>query len=237
MKLRLAYLYPAEMNIYGDRGNVITLVQRLRWRGIELVVDAVNIGYDYDFTKADIVFGGGGQDKGQEIVAQDLVGRRDGLVAAANAGTPMLVVCGLYQLFGRRFITTSDQELPGIGIFAAETIAGAERLIGNITVHSQFGQLVGFENHSGQTHLDASQPALGKVERGHGNTTGSGHEGAIAGNTIGTYLHGPILPKNPVLADYLITKALEKRGDTAALKPLDDGLEQQAARYAAGLEA
>lgn len=232
MKLRIAYLYPAEMNIYGDRGNIITLVQRLKWRGIEVQLDQINLGNDYDFSQADIIFGGGGQDKGQELVACDLLGRCESILAAAQAGTPMLVVCGLYQLFGRRFITAEGTELAGIGLFGAETNAGHERLIGNIVVRSRFGRLVGFENHSGQTTLDGDQAALGTVEKGSGNNTRSGHEGAILHNVVGTYLHGPILPKNPALADFLITAALKKRGVGTELKPLDDTLEHQAAVWA-----
>lgn len=232
--LKLAYLYPAEMNIYGDRGNVIALQQRCRWRGINLQVEEVHLGHSYDFTQADLVFGGGGQDKGQEPVAMDLQRHSTSLKAAAEAGVPMLLVCGLYQLFGRRFVTAESKELPGIGLFAAETQAGQQRLIGNIIVESEFGQLVGFENHSGETKLDPGQAALGTVTKGFGNDAATKREGAITHNVIGTYLHGPILPKNPQLADYMITAALKhNESDDTTLKPLDDSLERLAKEQAA----
>lgn len=234
--LRIAYLYPAEMNIYGDRGNLIVIQQRCGWRGIETRIEEINIAQTYDFSQADIVFGGGGQDKGQELVAADLRRHQNSLVAAAEAGAPMLLVCGLYQLFGRRFVTAEGKTLTGIGVLAAETVAGPERLIGNMVVNSPFGQLVGFENHSGQTILDDNQSALGTVITGHGNDTSSGKEGAIRHNVIGTYLHGPILPKNPALADFLIETALKRRGSSGVLKPLDDGLELQAAKQATKLK-
>jgi len=233
--LRIAYLYPAEMNIYGDRGNVIVLEQRCRWRGIRTQIDEIHLGQDYDFAKADIVFGGGGQDMGQELVANDLMKRRRGLVAAAEDGLPMLLICGLYQLFGRRFVTAEGRELPGIGLFGAETVAGSTRMIGNIVTDTPFGRLVGFENHSGQTRLDETQAALGTIVLGAGNDGTSGKEGALRHNAIGTYLHGPILPKNPNLADFLIETALRRRSPNCELRGLDDTLEHQAADLAAKL--
>lgn len=233
--LRIAHLYPAEMNIYGDQGNIIALVQRCLWRGIHVSVDSVNIGDKYDFGRADIIFGGGGQDKGQELVARDLLARQAKLEQAVAAGTPTLLICGLYQLFGRRFTTAVGEVLPGLGILGLETTGESQRMIGNVIIRTRFGQLVGFENHSGQTKLDDGQEPFGQVLQGSGNDASSGQEGAVLSNLIGTYLHGPILPKNPKLADFLIAKALENRGEAADLQPLDDTLEQQAASAAAKL--
>lgn len=231
--IRIAHLYPREMNIYGDMGNIITLVKRLEWRGYKAEVVPVEAGEPFDFATADIVFGGGGQDSGQLVVGADLLTRGQALREAAAAGMPMLVICGLYQLFGREFITGTGTVIPGIGVFAAVTRAGTTRMIGNIVIQSEFGRLVGFENHSGETILDADQPALGKVEKGYGNNTKAKAEGAISREVIGTYLHGPVLPKNPELADHLILTALKRRYGVEALAPLDDTLEHAAAAVAA----
>ena len=231
-KLVIVHLYPREMNIYGDAGNVLTLVKRLQWRGYEAEVRAVEIGEPFDFSQADIVFGGGGQDRGQLIVGPDLVRRGEALRTAAADGLPMLLVCGLYQLFGRGFTTADGQELPGIAIFHATTHGGEERLIGNIVLESDYGRLVGFENHSGQTILEPGQTPLGRVTKGYGNDAGSRHEGAVINNAIGTYLHGPILPKNPALADHLLLTALKRRHGITELTLLDDRREQAAAHTA-----
>ncbi len=231
--IKIAHLYPREMNIYGDMGNIITLVKRLEWRGYKAEVLPVEAGEPFDFTQVDMVFGGGGQDSGQLVVGADLVTRGQVLREAAAAGMPMLVICGLYQLFGREFVTGSGTTIPGIGIFAAVTKAGQVRMIGNIVVRSEYGRLVGFENHSGQTILDRDQPALGKVEKGCGNDPRSGAEGAVSHAVIGTYLHGPVLPKNPALADFLILTALKRRYGVTELEPLDDTLELAAAAVAA----
>lgn len=232
-QLVIAHLYPDEMNIYGDTGNILTVVKRLEWRGIGARVDRIAVDQHYDFKRADLVFGGGGQDRGQTIVATDLQKRGDDLRAAAESGIPMLLVCGLYQLFGQRFVTADGTVIPGIGVFGAETIAGPERLIGNVVIKSAFGRLVGFENHSGQTRLLEGQPALGHVIKGFGNDSTSQQEGAQIHNVFGTYLHGPILPKNPILADQLIKLALGRRYPKLSLDPLDDTLETAAAATAA----
>lgn len=229
----IAHLYPREMNIYGDMGNVITLVKRLEWRGFQADVRAVEPGRPFDFGSADLVFGGGGQDSGQLVVGDDLLKRASELQAAAKDGVPMLVICGLYQLFGRGFTTLEGQEIPGIGIIRARTVGSGVRMIGNVTVESAFGKLVGFENHSGQTVLEPGQDALGQVTKGYGNNPESGLEGAVSGNVIGTYMHGPVLPKNPRLADHLLGAVLKRRG-VHELVPLDDGLEVKAAKVAAG---
>lgn len=230
----IAHLYPREMNIYGDHGNVIALRKRLEWRGFEVVVRPVDVGVPFDVDEADIVFGGGGQDSGQLVIGEDLAARGEDLRRAAAGGTPMLVICGTYQLFGRGFTTLDGLEIPGIGVLGAQTVASTVRMIGNIVLDSPFGRLVGFENHSGQTVLDASQRPLGTVTKGYGNTPDGGYEGVISNNVIGTYLHGPVLPKNPRLADHLVLAALNRRHGVSDLAPLDDSLEMQAAEVAAG---
>lgn len=231
--LTIVHLYPEEMNIYGDRGNVVALQQRLAWRGIEHNVVQVAVGQDYDFEKADIIFSGGGQDKGQLIVADDLASKADSLRAAAASGVVMLTVCGMYQLFGHGFQPNDGDRIPGVGIFDTETVASPTRMIGNVVVDTDWGLLVGFENHSGATTLGINQLPLGMIRQGSGNNGESNEEGAITQNVYGTYLHGSLLPKNPVFADHLLLTAARRRfGDDYELAPLDDTLEQQAARTA-----
>ena len=232
--LVIAHLYPWEMNIYGDTGNVIALRRRLEWRGLQAVVDLVPAGAPYDLAGADLVFAGGGQDRSQLDVAGDLQDRAGAVHDAVAAGVVFLLVCGTYQLFGRRFLTHDGVEIPGIGVFAMETVAGARRMIGNVVVDSPWGRLVGFENHSGRTLLDPGQEALGMVVKGHGNDGESGREGAVTGNCFGTYLHGSLLPKNPRFADELLLRALRRRhGADVTLPALDDSLEEAAAAAAA----
>jgi CobQ-like glutamine amidotransferase family enzyme len=232
--LVIAHLYPYEMNIYGDTGNVIALRRRLEWRGLRARVDPVPVGAAYDFTGADLVFGGGGQDRSQLQVADDLQRRAAVIREAVSAGTVFLTICGTYQLFGRRFLTLDDREIPGIGVFAMETVGGRKRMIGNIVVATQWGDLVGFENHSGRTLLDPGQAALGRVKKGYGNDETRREEGAVTATCFGTYLHGSLLPKNPAFADELLRRALSRRrGQDVVLEPLDDRLEQLAARAAA----
>lgn len=224
----IGHLYPREMNIYGDMGNIITLVRRLEWRGYRPIVRSVEIGAEVDFSEFDIIFGGGGQDSGQLVVGEDLQRHGDSLRAMAADGMPMLLICGLYQLFGREFLTSESGKIPGIDVFHATTKAGNVRMIGNIVMDSRFGRLVGFENHSGQTYLDEGQDSLGTVVKGSGNAPKSGIEGAITNWAIGTYLHGPLLPKNPMLADALLGEAIRRKFGDAQLAPLDDELAQKA---------
>lgn len=231
--VRVAHLYPREMNIYGDMGNIITLKRRLEWRGYRVVVDSIEVGAEYDFARADVVFGGGGQDSGQLVVGRDLLRHGAELRQLADEGLPMLVICGLYQLFGKEFVTNEHGTIEGIGVFDARTKAGKVRMIGNVVAESAFGRLVGFENHSGQTTLAPGQPALGRVTKGYGNAPKGGEEGAVRGAAIGTYLHGPLLPKNPALADEILLRALTRRYGVTQLEPLDDGMELAAARVAA----
>ena len=230
----IAHLFPRRMNIYGDTGNVITLSRRLEWRSIPHRVDLVPVGADYDLLNADVVVGGGGEDTSQIEVARDVVERSENLHAAVDAGVAFLVVCGTYQLFGRRFIAADGSELPGIGVFDAETVSGEGRMIGNVIVESDFGRLVGFENHGGRTMLRAGQAALGKIVKGNGNNDTTDEEGAVTNNCFGTYLHGSVLPKNPRFADELLTRGMARRHGQVTLEPLDDVVEMAAAHSAAG---
>ena len=229
----IAHLYPREMNIYGDLGNIIALTKRLEWRGYEVEVRPVEIGKPFDFTAVDIVFGGGGQDSGQLLVGGDLIERGDELRRLASEGVPMLVICGLYQLFGRGFLTLEGQNIPGIDVFRVTTTGSSTRMIGNILIESTFGPIAGFENHSGQTQLESEQQPLGKVKRGFGNNSSSKFEGSVSQNAIGCYLHGPVLPKNPALADALILTALNRKYGITELVSLDDTVELAAAKVAA----
>ncbi len=236
-QLKIAHLYPAEMNIYGDRGNVITLTKRAQWRGIETEVIPVRVGEKMSLKDVDIIFSGGGQDKGQVAVGVDLATRSALLQQLAADGVAMLTICGTYQLFGRGFTTLEGQEIPGISLFKAYTQGSTKRMIGNIVTASPFGQLVGFENHSGQTFLEPEQAPLGQVAKGFGNNGDDGSEGAMMNNVFGTYLHGPILPKNPHLADTLLSRALARKYGDGELEPLDDDLERAASRVASSRPA
>ena len=221
--LEILYLYPNEMNIYSDTGNVLALQRRLEWRGYGVKISYHHPGETFKHTP-DIIIGGGGQDSGQLKVCEDLQHIGGSLHKLADSGVPMLVICGTYQLFGHRFVTNSGAELPGIGIFDAETIGGDKRLIGNILVETPEGIIAGYENHSGQTWLKNNQQPLGKVLAGFGNNGEDGYEGARHKNTIGSYLHGSALPKNPALADELIRQALINRSESPELTPLEDSL-------------
>jgi CobQ-like glutamine amidotransferase family enzyme len=215
-------LYPGHMNVYGDRGNMLTLRRRLEWRGYE--VDAVDHHPgDVLPDSPDIVIGGGGQDAAQALVQPDLLEHGARLREWAESGTPMLMVCGLFQLFGHHTYTVAGSALPGLGILDVTTDAGGGRLVGNtVTVSEEFGPLIGFENHAGRTRLGPGVNPLGKVPRGQGNNGTDGLEGAHYKNVIGTYLHGPVLPKNPRLADHLIQVAVDRRFGPTELAPLDD---------------
>ena len=239
--LRLVYLYSSLMNIYGDLGNVRCLVQRCRWRGIDLVVDEVGVRQPYDFARADLLFMGGAQDRQQKLVAVDLVEEKGpALRQAVEDGLPGLIVCGGYQLFGRYYRPAEGPDVPGLGVFGMHTVhpgAHAARCIGNIALRwtgnhpaNLSSTLVGFENHGGRTYLEEGTAALGRVLVGGGNNHEDGGEGAVAHNLYGTYLHGSLLPKNPHLADHLIALAVRRRhGDSAVrLAALDDELERRA---------
>lgn len=234
--ITIIQLYPKDMNLYGDWGNTLVLKKRLEWRGFRVEIIDHNPGDATDFSTGDIFVGGGGQDAGQLAIQDDLLSYGEELKNLASNGVPMLLICGMYQLFGRQFVTNDGSIIRGIGVLPVETTAGEERLIGNITLESeQFGTIVGYENHSGQTFLDDTVQPLGKVVRGAGNNTTDGTEGVRFNNVIATYLHGSLLPKNPTIADFLIAKALERRGISAEdLKPLEvDTLAQTAQQVAA----
>jgi CobQ-like glutamine amidotransferase family enzyme len=221
------------MNLYGDHGNVLTLKRRCEWRGIKANIEAYEPGDKFP-CEADLIFGGGGQDSGQSVIEDDLQKNAQALRSLVDGGTPTLVICGLYQLFGRFFKTHEGEIIPGIGILDIETIAGDKRLIGNIVCESsEFGEIVGYENHSGQTFLDKGVEPLAKVVRGAGNNGKDGTEGTRYKNTIGSYFHGPVLPKNPRLADFLIGKALDAKYGFGELEPLDDTFENMAHRSSA----
>ncbi len=209
-------LYPRDMNIYGDTGNTTVIVRRLCLYGYRPVLHLYNQGNDWP-DHADLLLGGGGQDSGQRLIQKDFARRADTLRGLAREGTPMLMVCGLYQLFGRSFTTLSGDVLPGIGVFDAATVGGTHRIIGNVTEQcADFGTIIGYENHSGKTTIDKDSVTtrpLGTVPEGEGNNASDRTEGARTANVIGTYCHGPLLPKNPRIADFLIrTAAINRYG-------------------------
>jgi CobQ-like glutamine amidotransferase family enzyme len=231
--LTLVHLYPREMNIYGDTGNVIVLRRRLEWRGLSVRVVPVNVG-DPLPSDADILLGGGGQDAAQGEIGADFVARGAQLRAMADDGVVMLTVCGSYQLLGHEFVTHEGVRIAGTGVLDVVTRGQRERLIGNNVVDTDgVGRLVGYENHSGLTELGAGVRALGTTQTGRGNNGRDRTEGAVRDNVIGTYLHGPLLAKSPQFADDLLRRALRRRGADTDLAPLDDALPEQAARVAA----
>lgn len=210
-ELTIVSLYPRDMNIYGDRGNVLALSRRAEAHGFAPRIVEVNPG-DPLPAQVDIVIGGGGQDSGQGRVARDLAARADEMRRLADDGTPMLLICGLYQLFGHRFVTHTGEELTGIGVLDVETRGGDERMIGNVVLDSdEFGEVIGYENHSGNTTLGPGSRPLGRVSQGAGNNPTDGTEGARTKHVIGSYLHGSLLPKNPALSDFLIGEAARRR--------------------------
>lgn len=235
VRLTLLHLYPDLLNIYGDRGNVLTLLRRARWRGIDLAVREASLGEAVDLGAVDLLCLGGGEDRKQALAAEDLARRGPGLRAAVGDGLAVLAICGGYQLLGAYYQPAEGERLPGVGVLDAHTLAGPRRLIGNVVLDAPgLGTLVGFENHSGQTFLGPGCRALGRVRprRGGGNNGRDGTEGAVHHHCVGTYLHGSVLPKNPALADFLLGGALRRRYGAAAagalLQPLDDTLETAA---------
>ena len=230
MDLHIAFLYPDLMNIYGDRGNIIALQRRAEWRGIRVEVHALSLGDPLDITRDDFYFFGGGQDRQQIAVSQDLQARKGAqLKEAVEGGAVVLSICGGYQLLGHFYRPHDAPDLPGIGLFDLHTVAGSRRFIGNVVVETDFaGTLVGFENHSGLTYLGPGCRPLGRSVVGFGNNGQDGMEGARYKTAYGCYLHGSLLPKNPGLADYLLTQALARRHGPVTLAPLADDLEQAA---------
>jgi CobQ-like glutamine amidotransferase family enzyme len=229
--LRLLALYPEQMNIYADRGNILFLQRRSEWRGIPFHYAAAGPGDGFDPAEHDLIYIGGGQDRDQVLVAQDMLeSKRDAIASAVDDGAALLAVCGGYQLLGHRY-QLGEQSIAGLGIADLETVRDpGPRLIGNVSIEVDLGEgprvLAGFENHGGRTHLGPSAEPLGRVLHGHGNNGRDGREGVKRLNLIGTYLHGPLLPKNAWLADRLIALAIGRRtGSEPELEPLDDQFE------------
>lgn len=226
--IKLLQLYPRDMNIYGDWGNTLVLKRRLEWHGYGVELFEYNPGDTFPMD-VDIIVGGGGQDSGQDIIQKDLLSIGPKLKELAEDNVPMLMICGLYQLFGESFKTRTGHIIDGIGLLNIETIGGNERLIGNIITTSDiFGQIIGYENHSGMTILGKDMQPFGRVVKGAGNNGQDGTEGALYKNVIGTYLHGSLLPKNPTVADWLIEKAVTRAHGAFSPQPIDDSLAQKA---------
>ncbi len=245
MRIAIGYLYPSVMSQYGDRGNVLTLCERSRRRGIEAEVVPLELGDPVDPDRVDVLLMGGGADTQQRLVAEDLVGTKgEGLRQAVEEGVALLAVCAGYQLLGHFYLAADGTRLPGVGIFDAHTVhraaeigarmesitaAGQVRAVGNVVVRREGMELVGFENHGGRTYLHPGAQPLGEVVVGRGNNGEDGTEGCVVAGAIGTYLHGPVLPKNPALADRLLASALGHRcGEVPPLHPLADAAEKAA---------
>lgn len=244
MELRICHLYPDLLNLYGDRGNLMTLAHRARWREIDVRVDEIRLGERLDPGRHDLYFIGGGEDRQQRLAASDLRELKgETLREAAEGGAVVLAVCGGYQLLGHYYRAAEGEELIGLGLLDLVTVhpgPGAKRLIGNLVIScgllasSQDGPrpggatLVGFENHGGRTHLGSGARPLGEVLAGFGNNGDDRTEGAVYRHVYGTYLHGPLLPKNPAFTDHLLAAALRHRYGDVMLRPLDDAVEHMA---------
>ncbi len=240
MTIRVGHLYPEYLNIYADRGNIAVLTRRAALRGHELVVEPIGIGEQMRPGAHDLLYIGGGQDREQALVAPDLADKGSAIREAIAGGAALLAVCGGYQLLGRGYRGRDGSLMPGVGLFSHETVAGTTRMIGDVLLECELEpgtrrRLAGFENHAGRTLLDSGAEALGRVVHGFGNDGESGLEGCRVGRAIGTYLHGPLLPRNAWLADWLLAQALaHSRSDTVpTLEPLPDELEAEAFRVAA----
>lgn len=233
-QLTICHLYPDLMNLYGDRGNLLALERRCDWHGIGVRTERVGVGQPINQDQYDLFVIGGGQDREQQAIARDLREEKGHvLVAAVEAGAALLAVCGGYQLLGRWYRPVQGETIEGVGLFDLWTEGSDRRLIGNAVADSNLDPsgsrtLVGFENHSGRTFLGPGIRPLGRVVVGHGNNAEDKSEGAVYRHAVGTYLHGSLLPKNPWLADWLITRALERRYGTIRMTPLDDSLENRA---------
>jgi CobQ-like glutamine amidotransferase family enzyme len=229
----VGWLYPDLMNIYGDRGNILTLLKRAEWRGYEARMLELGRGTTAGMDEVDVFFFGGGQDREQALVYEDLLEHKQPpLESAVHSGAVVLAVCGGYQLLGHYYRTAEGERFPGIGLIDVRTEAGKKRFIGDVVVDTDIegltpNTLVGFENHSGRTFLGPMAAPIGKVRLGFGNNGNDSTEGCVQGGVIGTYLHGSLLPKNPHLADHLIKRALSRRG-VFELSPLDDSVELSA---------
>ena len=230
MKIRVGHLYPDYLNIYADRGNIAVLAQRAARRGHELDVRAIGMGDSIPAGEIDLYYIGGGQDREQALVAHDLAQKADELREAVERDAAFLAVCGGYQLLGRFYRDVAGDELPGVGILPLHTVAGERRMIGDVLLDCTWAgeTLAGFENHAGRTVLDDGAEPLGRVVSGFGNDGASGYEGCRHRKVYGTYLHGPLLPRNPWFADRVLADALAHAGAQEALEPLPDELELEA---------
>jgi lipid II isoglutaminyl synthase (glutamine-hydrolysing) len=236
VNVRVGHLYPDYLNIYADRGNIAVLARRAERHGHRLEVSAIGMGDPVRPGEHDLLYVGGGQDREQLLVARDLAAKAAGLEEAVAGGAAVLAVCGGYQLLGRGYRGFHGEDMPGVGILPLETVAGERRMIGDVLLECELepGEkrtLAGFENHAGRTRLDPGATPLGRVVAGFGNDGESGYEGCRLGRVVGTYLHGPLLPRNPWLADWLLAEALAHRTSSAEpprLEPLDDALEAEA---------
>jgi hypothetical protein len=240
VKVVVGHLYPDYLNIYADRGNIAVFARRAALRGIELDVRAVTLGDELRPGEHDLLYVGGGQDREQALIAPDLAARAEELREAVAGGTAVLAVCGGYQLLGRSYRDRAGVELPGVGLFPLSTVAGERRMIGDVLLECELEPgrrrtLAGFENHAGRTTLDEGAQPLGRVLAGFGNDGESGFEGCVVERAVGTYLHGPLLPRNPWLADLLLAWAVAHctGGEPPAFEPLDDELETMAASVSA----
>ena len=240
MRIRVGHLYPEYLNIYADRGNIAVLARRAALRGHELEVTGISIGDQVRSDEHDLLYIGGGQDREQALIAPDLVAKGPEIETAVADGAALLAVCGGYQLLGRGYLGRHGDSMPGIGLFPHETVAGEKRMIGDVLLECELepGErrtIAGFENHAGRTRLDPGAVPLGRVVAGFGNDGESGYEGVRVGRALGTYLHGPLLPRNPWLADWLLSQALAHAtgGDPPELEPLPDRLEAEAHRVSA----
>ena len=240
MRIVVGHLYPDYLNIYADRGNMAVLVRRAALRGHGLHVRSIDLRDPVDPHAYDLLYVGGGQDREQALVAPDFIEKSEAIHAAHASGVAILAVCGGYQLLGRGYRGRDGSLMPGVGLFSHETVAGTARMIGDVLLECELEpgekhQLAGFENHVGRTLLDPGASPLGRVLFGFGNDGESGLEGCRLGRAIGTYLHGPLLPRNPWLADWLLAQALAHAtgGDSRPLEPLHDALEAEAFRVAA----
>jgi CobQ-like glutamine amidotransferase family enzyme len=240
VKIRVGHLYPDYLNIYADRGNIAVLSRRATWRGHDLEVRGLSTNDEIEPGAHDLLYVGGGQDREQALVARDLAAKADSVLEAAERGAAVLAVCGGYQLLGRFYRFLNGDELPGVGLFPHHTIAGERRMIGDILLECELepGErrtLAGFENHAGRTYLDEGVEPLGRVVAGFGNDGTSGFEGCRVGRAVGTYLHGPLLPRNPWLADWVLAQALAhaSASEPEPFEPLPDELEAEAHAVAA----
>jgi CobQ-like glutamine amidotransferase family enzyme len=233
MEIRVAHLYPEYLNIYADRGNIAVLAHRARRRGFELSVSPVSVGDGLSPDGFDLLYVGGGQDREQALIAPDLASKGDPIREAVERGASVLAVCGGYQLLGRFYRDRAGVELPGAGLFPLHTVAGERRLIGDCLLECELDgerrTIAGFENHAGLTRLEDGAEPLGRVVAGFGNDGESGFEGCRVGAAVGTYLHGPLLPRNPWLADWILCQAIAHRtGEPVELAELPDALESEA---------